>query len=60
MRLSRSEMSSKKNPGWLGYIGDYTTHLYIGIISNPYKDPYDTRCFYLSFDLNRPFGSCSA
>ena len=25
------------HPGWLGYIGDYTV---IGIIINPYKDPY--------------------
>ena len=23
-----SQMSNEKNPGWLGYIGDYTTQLY--------------------------------
>ena len=28
----------KKKPGWLGYIGDYTTQL--GIIRSRYKDPY--------------------
>ena len=33
-------MSNEKNPGWLGYIGDYTTQL--GIIINHYKDPYYT------------------
>ena len=22
------QMSNEKNPGWLGYIGDYTTQLY--------------------------------
>ena len=22
------EMSNEKNPGWVGYIGDYTTQLY--------------------------------
>ena len=26
-----SKMSSDQNPGWLGYIGDYTTQLYIYI-----------------------------
>ena len=33
------EVSHEKSPGWLGYIGDYTTS-YIGIIINHYKDPY--------------------
>ncbi len=23
-----SQLSNEKNPGWLGYIGDYTTQLY--------------------------------
>ena len=26
--LLRNQMSHEKNPGWLGYIGDYTTQLY--------------------------------
>ena len=25
---SDPQLSSEKNPGWLGYIGDYTTQLY--------------------------------
>ena len=32
-------MSNEKNPGWLGYVGDYTTQVYT-IIVNHYKDPY--------------------
>ena len=33
--------SSEKNPGWLGYIRDYTIlPIYIGIILNHDKDPY--------------------
>ena len=32
------QVSNEKNPGWLGYIGDYTPS-YIGIIINHYKDP---------------------
>ncbi len=32
-------LSHEKNPGWLGFIGDYTTS-YMGIIINHYKDPY--------------------
>ena len=32
-------MSHEKYPGWLDYIGDYTTQLYKIIISQ-YKDPY--------------------
>ena len=24
----QSDVSHEKNPGWLGYIGDYTTQLY--------------------------------
>ena len=27
MRRNSTHMSNEKNPGWLGYIGDYTTHL---------------------------------
>ena len=23
-----SQMSNEKSPGWLGYVGDYTTQLY--------------------------------
>ena len=35
-----------QNRGWLGYLGDDTTHLYWGIIKNIYnkptnKDPYE-------------------
>ena len=30
-----THVSNEKNPGWLGYKGDYT-----GIIINHYKDPY--------------------
>ncbi len=26
--LCECHMSNEKNPGWLGYIGDYTTQLY--------------------------------
>ena len=36
-------MSHEKNPGWLGFIGDYTIQLYgdyNGIIIKFYKDPY--------------------
>ncbi len=35
-------MSNEKNPGWLGFIGGYTTHIYIyiGILISHYKDPY--------------------
>ena len=35
-------MSSDQNPGWLGYIGDYTTQLYIYIRFIKYMDPYST------------------
>ena len=36
-------LSNKRKPGWLGYIGDHTTQLYIiGIIISHYKDPYKT------------------
>ena len=34
-----THLGNEKNPGCLGYIGDYTTQ-YIGIIVNQYKDPY--------------------
>ena len=27
-RSHKNELSHEKNPGWLGYIGDYTTQLY--------------------------------
>ena len=33
-------MSHETTPGWLGYIGDYTTQFYIGIIMHHCKDPY--------------------
>ena len=35
------QVSNEKNPGCLGYIGDYTTQLYgdYSLISH-YKDPY--------------------
>ena len=33
-------MSKEKNPNCLGYIGDYTTQLYMGLTINIYKDPY--------------------
>ena len=26
--FSENHLSHEKNPGWLGYIGDYTTQLY--------------------------------
>ena len=39
--LYHLQMSNEKNPGWLGYIGDYTTQLYRDCnIINHYKDPY--------------------
>jgi len=34
------ELSSEKNLGWLGYIGDKILPSYIGTIINHYKDPY--------------------
>ena len=34
-----SQESHEKKPGWLGYIGDYTTQLY-GDNNNHCKDPY--------------------
>ena len=34
-----SQMSNEKEPGCLGYLGDYTTQL-CGIIINHYEDPY--------------------
>ena len=34
------DVSNETNPGCLGYIGDYTTQLYIGIIISHFKDPY--------------------
>ena len=34
------ELSNEKRaPGWLGYIGDYTTQ-FVGNIIHHYKDPY--------------------
>ena len=33
-------MSNEKEPGWLGYIGDYTTQLYRDYFINHCKDPY--------------------
>ena len=33
-------MSHEKNPGWLDYIGDYTTQLYRDYFINHCKDPY--------------------
>ncbi len=40
-----TQLSNEKNPGCLGYIGDYTTQLYRdynkpSIIINHYKDPH--------------------
>ena len=32
MFLLRDHMTSEQNPGWLGYIGDYTTQLHTDII----------------------------
>ena len=34
------KVSSEKKPGWLFYIGDYTTQLYRDYFINHYKDPY--------------------
>ena len=28
MEMHCNHLSNEKNPGWLGYIGDYTTQLY--------------------------------
>ena len=28
IQLSKIQLSNEKNPGWLGYIGDYTTQVY--------------------------------
>ena len=33
-------LSSDQNPGWLGYIGDYTAQLYGDYFINLYKDAY--------------------
>ena len=27
-KINQTQMSNEKNPGWFGYIGDYTTQLY--------------------------------
>ena len=35
------QLSNEKNPGCLGYIGDYTTQLYRDCNNNNYKDPYE-------------------
>ena len=35
-------MRNEKNPGYLLYIGDYTTQLYGDYFINHYKDPYQT------------------
>ena len=35
-----TQVEPLKNPGWLGYIRDYTTQLNMGIIISHYKDPY--------------------
>ena len=35
------QMSSEKNPGCLGYIGDEILPSYVGIIISHYKDPYE-------------------
>ena len=56
-------LSNKRKPGWLGYIGDHTTQLYIiGIIISHYKDPYKTtrtmerrRVFFVPDFNTRPF-----
>ena len=32
-------LSNEKKPGWLGYIGDYITHLYRDYYINHDKDP---------------------
>ena len=32
--------NEKRAPGWLGYIGDYTDPIFLGIIISHYKDPY--------------------
>ena len=34
------QVSNQQNPGYLLYIGDYTTQLYMGMIINQYKDSY--------------------
>ncbi len=36
------QLSGDQNPGWLGDVGDYTTHLYDyeDYFINHYKDPY--------------------
>ena len=34
------QIEPRKNPGWLGYIGDEILPNYIGIIINHYKDPH--------------------
>ena len=34
-------MSHEKTPGWFGYIGDEILPMYIGIIINHNKDPYE-------------------
>ena len=34
------QLSNETIPGWLGYIGDYTTQVYRDYFINHYKDPY--------------------
>ena len=36
----KNQLSHEKYPGWLAYIGDYTTQLYRDYFINDYKDPY--------------------
>ena len=34
------QLSHEKNPGWIGFIGDYTIQLYGDYNKLLYKDPY--------------------
>ena len=42
LNTGKTNMSNEKEPGWLGYIGDYTTPIFMGIIIPHYKDPQKT------------------
>ena len=58
-----SQMSNEtKNPGWLGYLRDYTTQLYRDYcIINHYKDLYQWKVggFFLG-SLKWEFGGCDS
>ena len=53
-----NQLSNEKNPDCLGYIGDYTTQLLVGIIISHYKDPFKpTRIQWIQWNVTYGFWS---